>query len=716
MGRLWGGFTVTAVDESGAEVTYLIEELIVPDPPVIVSFVATRTFLLVGESTELSWTTQNTQSVTLEPDNQPLEPQGQLAVMPEITTEYALVVTSPEGHVIRQPITIVVEPLVSAQIEVRATSGSAPFEVALTPIVRSQNAINRFYWDFEGDGGEVDGGLGAGPNIGFDYVISILNNRLIEYDSTGRSQVFTYETPGTFTPRLRVWDAEGNQTDAQVTITVSNDSPNVSVTISQSNGEVPLSVTFSAVASDNEGITVLRWDFNGDGTIDKEGPDLQVTNIYSQVGDFQPRLFVEDTLAAVTEVALPHISIRARPVGSSSVLVSAVPATGKAPLSVRFSGSSTVPNGSPVSAWQWDVDGDGIIDQETASGSLTHIYNSPGTFYPSIQVVTEDGQVARDIKEITVQPNLLLSIQSATFNPEVGEATTIVTELGGTYQVQLDIVDPQNIVVKTVIPSVVRESGSYSDIWDGKDNDGNILKPGPYFALLRYQNGDKSEVLDLRDTSTGFLLYPGGCSRGLRNCGSLTIPNYPLEPFNASPWVFEFTSNYIADYSAYMNIYTTNELVMTFFVRRPFGSLTPNEIVWNGENTDGALLPRARTSYLINLVGETLGDNALFLSHGVQLSSFTATPSILYPNIGTGILSFSLSRPASIEMWVSNAEVGGEIFRASLGAFPAGDNLEASWEGRDFNGVLLAPGPYRISLRATDNYGYVSQDIPHVHS
>lgn len=707
----YSSITVTALDESGAEFTFIIAELIVPNPPIIVSFEATRTFLLVGESAELSWSTQNTQSVTLEPDEQTLELQGSLSVTPETTTEYALVATSPEGHVLRQSITIVVEPLVSAQIEVRASSGSAPFEVSLTPIVRSQNAINRFYWDFEGDGGEVDGGLGAGANIGFDYVVSILSGGLIEYDSTGRSQVFTYEKPGTYTPRLRVWDADGNQTDAQATITVSNESPNVSVTVSQSNGEVPLNVTFTATVTDNEGINAVRWDFDGDGNIDKEGSELQVTNIYEQVGDFQPKLYVEDTLNAVTEVALPHISIRAKPVGSSSVLVSAVPTVGKSPLSVRFNGRSNVPNGSPVRVWQWDLDGDGTIDQETTSGQLDYVYNSPGTFYPRIQIVTEDDQVARDIKEITVQPNLALAIQSATFNPEIGEAATITTELGGTYQVQLDIVDTEYNVVKTVLPNTLRESGSYSDTWDGKDANGNILAPGAYFSLLRYQNGDRSDVLDLRDTTSGFLLYPGGCSRGLRNCGTLSIPDYPLQPFDSSPWIFGFTSNYIADYSAYMNVYTTNELVMTFFVRRPFGSSTPYEIVWNGENTDGALLPSARTSYLINLVGETLGDNAIFLSHGVEISSFTANPSILYPNREAGTLNFSLSRPASVEMWVSNAEVGGEVYRTSLGSFEAGDNLEASWNGKSFNGVFLAPGPYRISLRATDEYGYVSQDI-----
>lgn len=701
---------ISAVDENGNEVDFSIQELIVPEPPVIVRFDASRTLLLEGESAELNWFAQNVQYVALEPLDETLEPEGSFTVTPDATTDFALVVTSPEGHVIREFLTITVEPLVDVRIDVASTSGGAPFEVMLTPITKTQNAINRFYWDFEGDGGEVDGGLGVGES-GFDYVTSILNNREVEYDATGRSQRYTYSEPGTYTPRLRIWDAEGNQTDTSQIITVTNEAPTVTVTVSRSNGEVPLSVNFSAEVSDNEGVSTLRWDFDGDGNVDQEGPETDVTNLYTQVGDFQPKILVEDVLGAVTEVALPHISIRARPVGSNSISVNASPLSGKAPLSVRFRGTSTVPSGSPVTSWQWDFDGDGNIDQETTSGNFTHIYESPGTFYPSIQLLTEDGQVARDIKEITVQPDVSLGIQQATFDPEAGQSATIDTQLSGTYQAQIDIVDQAGTVVRTVVPRTERASGSYSDSWDGKDDNGNILPPGSYFALLRYRVGANDAVLDLRQTTSGFLLYPGRCSRGIGNCGTLTIPNHRLEPFDNKPWIFEFTSNYIADYSAYMNIYTTNELVMTFFVRRPFGSGEPYDIVWNGEDTDGALLPKASTRYLINLMGETLGDNALFLNHGVKLSSFSASPSILYPNQRSGKLSFSLSRAASVEMWVTDAQVGGEVFRTSLGDFPAGDNQQANWAGKNFNGIFLAPGAYRISLRATDEYGYVSQDI-----
>lgn len=678
---------------------------------IISEFTTSRLTLVEGDSATLSWRTENGMSVSISPDIEGLESSGTISVSPDVTTIYTLIVESSTGDIAEQSLTIEVSQLVTANIEVLNNSGYAPFSVTLTPDVTSQNAVNRYYWDFEGDGGSIDGGLGIEGNYGFDQVTSLLTGRLIDFDSTGRSQTYTYNSPGEYQVRLRILDADGNYLDTSAEIIVLNAAPIVSVSADKTTGTVPLTITYSLAIEDNEGVDNIRWDFESDGEIDQEGSGTATTHLFENAGTYQTTVEVIDSLGASTTVALPHMSIRPKPEGTNSVSLSASPLTGSAPLSVYFSSSFEAPSENPIIDWQWDLEGDGTVDFSGTENTLSYIYEKPGTYYPTLTVQSEDGDQATDIKEITVEPSLSLEISAPTFDPELEEMATITTSLQGTYDVQLEIVDSSGTLINTLIPWQERTTNVYQDQWDGTNSESEIAAPGPYFALLKYRVEGEERILDLRETTANQLLYPGGCSRGLRSCGSLTIPSNELEPFNYQPWVYEFTSNYIANFSSYMSIFTTNELMKTFFTRRPFGSQGTNQIVWNGDDTDGVILPKVSTRYLITILGETLGNNAMFLNHGVRLQDFRAAPSIYYPKRGDSALSVTLSRAASLELWVVNTNGGGEVFRTQTERLEAGDNIEFSWQGKNNQGVMLAPGRYRLSIKATDDYGYESQAI-----
>ena len=690
------------------------QDITVPYLPVI-DAVLSRLTVGENESSTLSWTITHASSITISPTIGVVDPTGSVDLTPTETTTYEIT-ASGEGGTIVKSFKVTVLQQLAVSLRANVIQGNAPLTVNFSPVMESRNATNRHYWDFEGDGGTVDGGLGVGDQ-GFDQVISLLSGRDIDYDVIGRDYNYTFNAPGIYTVRLRVWDANGLQKEASVTITVLNQSPVVTTQADSDNGEVPLTVNFTAEAKDNEGIATFDWDYDGDGVYDDSTSGTSYYDVtraqgqyaYTTAGTFQAKLRVTDMLGAQTELSLPHVQIRALPVGSSSASMSVSPSTGDAPLNVNFTSSVSVPNRSPVTRWEWDFDGDGTFDAETASSSTTHQYNSGGKFYPRMRAHTDDGQIAETVSEIIVNTDHQLTIDVNTFDPEAAGNTTVVTNLGGDGPVSILIEDKSSNLVRTLLPWTDRTSGNYQDSWDGKDDQGNILSPGQYYAVLKYRESGNDVALDLRDTTGGDIFYPStwGCRRGITPCGTLTVPNYSLEPFNGSPWVFLYNSPYVAEMTSYMTVYRTNQVVNLFFQRHPVG-VDNHEIVWNGEGTDGRMLPTVGTKYLISLFGHTLADNAIFLNHGVRLSNMSVTPSIVYPNDaskGIAHITVDLSKDADIELFIVDVETGGEVQRKSLGQMTAGTGVTFTWEPTNNQGIPLAPGPYRVSIQATDQYG-----------
>jgi PKD repeat protein len=122
---------------------------------------------------------------------------------------------------------------------------------------------------------------------------------------------FTYYTLGIFPAHVIVEDNLGDTSDAYAVISVtvpsggSNQPPVVNLVASPSSGNPPLSVAFSATASDSDGnITKYRWDFTGDGVIDITTATGSSSHTYSSSGVYLAQVTVEDNSGA-TALAIP---------------------------------------------------------------------------------------------------------------------------------------------------------------------------------------------------------------------------------------------------------------------------------------------------------------------------------------------------------------------------------------------------------------------------
>jgi len=683
-------------------------------PPV--TFVASRVLINEGESTRLRWSSPTADSIEIEPGIGSVDPEGERLVTPAETTEYVLTARL-DNDVNVTPLTVTVRPLAAVRLVANVLEGDAPLAVRFTPRVDSLTAINRFYWDFEGDGGPVDGGLGI-EAAGFDQLRFPGG-----FEVTGRDQTFTFDVPGTYETRVRVWDVEGNQADSTLTVLVGNAPPEALVRVSPTRATAPLDANFTVVASDNEGIASYEWDFEGDGVYDETSERGTIRHRYETPGRFTPQIRVTDSLGMSVELNPLHLQVDARLENVPTVTVTARPAVGVAPLEVAMSARVSSPDRSPIASWAWDFDGDGVTDSAEPSPT-SHVYTRIGTFYPTLTVTTENGSVGRDIFDIIVEPDVALSVANAAPDPEQGESATVTVAVNGALEMRVDVEDAAGTRVRVLSEYATFDADDHPFPWNGQDTSGRVLPPGDYYAVVRYRVDGIERVLDLRTSTGGEYFYPSGwgggtCYSARRDleCGVLTVSDNEIEPFADQPLVYAFSIPYNARVTGYVTIIGGEDFAPATFFRSRLLARGDYAIEWFGEGTDGKFLPRRdRGGYLPAIYGLTTSDNAVVLSHATSIDSLTATPGIFYPPLapvaegasGGGTLAFDLSRASDIVLTVDNTEAGAEVLRREYPGVPAGSGVTLKWDGRDNGGQLLAPGGYRISLYARDAFGQLS--------
>ncbi len=571
-----------------------------------------------------------------------------------------------------------------ARFRIAPDSGNAPLRVTFYPEPVTTTAVQGYDWDLDGNG------------------------TFERSDTIGNSQTLTYNQPGTYRPALRVTDARGVQDTQSITLTVGNAPPVItSAQVNPSNGQVPLTVSFSATATDNEGIALYEWDFQGDGTYDFSSPTSgSTTYSYTTIGTYRPMLRVTDRLGARTTFVAPATEVRAAPVGSPTVSANASPRNGPVPLTVSFSGSVSDPQGKTASQWQWDFEGDGTYDFSSAtSASTSFVYRAAGVFYPRLRVTMADGRTAETVLTITATAQYTLRLSTDTLDTAVpSSAVTVTTTLGGNSRVSVVIENSLKNVVKTLVPWTDRPAGTYNDPWDGTDEGGALVTEGPYYAILLYEENNAVKRLDLALTTGGQQYNPPRTG----------IPG-TFSPFAGQPLTIDFTLARASEVTAFMGRYNANVRLITFLQRVPLGRGT-HRIVWNGENSAGQLIhPPPGDQFLFGIFGYYFPDNAIYVRSGAHVSNLSVAPAIFDPSghqddRGTperSALTFTLNKAANVEVVVSNATSGAAVARRFFTGLQSGGNT-VYWDGRDDQNQLVAPGRYRLGVAAIDSSGYRS--------
>jgi PKD repeat protein/Tol biopolymer transport system component len=560
------------------------------------------------------------------------------------------------------------------------TTGTSPLSVTFrTRGEFTGGSIVRYRWDFQGDGT-------------FDTS-----------DAVAQDFTRVFNQAGTFKPVLEVTNNLGQKATDTCTIVVSGNAPRASATATPSNGPVPLAVNFSCTATDPDGtIAKFEWDFDGDGVFDFSSTTTgSASHTYPGVGTFVATCRVTDNTGLSSLARTTTTVIRPAPPGSPTVTATATPATGNAPLTVNFNGSA-VDDGTIVK-WEWDFDGDGVFDfVSTTSPATSFVYTNAGVFGAALRATDNDGLTGIANVEVVVNLNATLSIPANTFEPSAGQTAAINTSLTAGVPVKLLIKNRDGAVIRTLV-NTIRAAGNYSDLWDGRDDAGNLLPEAPYFAVLEYDFSGETRVVDLTNTTGGTRYNPA------RN----NLPSL-FRPFEDDHLTITFTvpaNQGASEIQAFIGLFNTDTRFVTLLDRVPFGVGT-HTIRWDGLDANGLFaVPPPGDAFLFGIFGFTLPRNAIFLKSAPVLTNVTvspnffdpSTPSFLTPANPLATVTFDLSKTADVELTVTNLKTGRVLRRIQSSSVPAGAGRTIVWDGRADDGLFADAGDYRLALRAVDS-------------
>ena len=237
---------------------------------------------------------------------------------------------------------------------------------------------------------------------------------------TGNATSHTYSAVGTYAVTVTVTDSSGAKTQSSLQLGVSiNQPPILQASAQPLEGTVPLTVMFSAQATDPEGesLTYL-WDF-GDGGISSDLTNPQ--HIYTDVGTYPARVDVADesggkaaktmtitALSAPTPNKAPVLSlIRNQTVGEGDLLRFTLQATDSDGDTLTY-GASVLPSGAS-------------LNSATGEFRWAPTYDQAG-IYAGVTFSVSDGELS-DAKTITItvtdtnRPPIITADATASPNP-----------------------------------------------------------------------------------------------------------------------------------------------------------------------------------------------------------------------------------------------------------------------------------------------------------
>ena len=221
--------------------------------------------------------------------------------------------------------------------------------------------------------------------------------------ATGATATHSYGSAGTYTVTLTVTDGAGNTDTASQQVNASakpNQPPSASLSASPNVQTAGDNVTFDASGStDDSGITQYRWDFDGNGSVDRTTSSAVVQHAYAESGQYTATVTVVDGAGATDSASATVNVTNASDTTPPDAALSASPTKAGLNETVSFDASGSSDNWGIVE-YRWDFEGDGSVDATTTSPTTTHAYSAAGSYDATVTVVDAAGNT--DTANVTV--------------------------------------------------------------------------------------------------------------------------------------------------------------------------------------------------------------------------------------------------------------------------------------------------------------------------
>jgi len=437
-------------------------------------------------------------------------------------------------------------------------------------------------------------------------------------------------------------------------------------------GPAPLTVKFRSNGQDEDGtIEYFYWDYDGNGTIDATGRVSDTfTYTYYTPGTYQARLQVVDNDGLSDEKTLT-IYVTSGPEGDApEAYADAEPAQGAAPLTVDFIGLGTDNNGF-IQLFEWDFDGDGTFDwQSAANGTTSHTYASDGIYRAVLRVSDDEGLTGTDSLWIKVQPEGS-PVASARANLDTGTSPLEVTFSGGG-------TDKEGTI------ALYEWDFNGDGIFDWSSTESGdatyrYTSPGTYEAVLRVTDNEGLTDLiwvniqvtsgDIKAVRSREAFDP---SRGQKVTITSSL-TFPTETFTLR--IMDSQGN------------TVRTLVD--HASRPFGVFTD---IWNGRDDSGLIVAPGAYFFVIDYVIDGTTYHYDLTSQSGDKVTITPGYSNLFNPIEDQFLTatFTLNKPAEISAYVAPfaGGAGNRVRTIYLRTPRKSGNYVITWDGTKDDGSL----------------------------
>lgn len=581
---------------------------------------------------------------------------------------------------------------VAVAIIANPTSGLSPLTVQFSPLVKNNHlVIAEYAWDFNGGGSYAHRDRFGAP---------------VTHTYTGQ--------PGTtFLATLKIVLGEGSQNpDGSIeiittkVIALDNQNPFVTVSSTTTNGHVPLSVAFEVSAEDPQGIATVEIDYDGDGVFDDvfDGQSAVAvittfTTTYRLEGLFVAVVKVTDAVGGVSIIRNNAIAVDVNNPLDPIVTITASPREGDVPLNANLAAEATLFDGGSVASWVWDLDGDGVFETTGGSSlvdSVAHQYKGLNFYYPSVKVTSSSGREATASIQVTTrstaQPNLTIPDESDTINLDLMEMANFTVDMPYESPLYVTLEDASGAVVKVLSNGDLFEAGAQSLVWDGTDDGENFVGEGDYYVVLTYQAYGQLQKLDLRSTTGGTLTYYRRPETNPRYFNRLENP---------------INIHYQVDDPAEVSFFWQKSLgdrLMTLLEHERMGRGSYS-LLWNGEYPNGKKVGPDAVNLMPGILRYTLPSNVIFVKEEPRIIDFRLTSTIIADPRREPIgMEINISKDCDIELVVADMGKGVDVANRLFENLTAGA-ITLAWDGKNNSDQLLAPGDYRIGLRAIDPRG-----------
>lgn len=640
---------------------------------------------------------------------------------PEVPRTYTVVglftatirVTDSVGNQVTASILISVDEALVGALLASTTDGELPLTVSFTPGGNTSGAsIDKYIFDW-GDG---------------TFGTTIFKPQPV---------LHTFNVAGTYTVTLTVeTEPVGSPpapiiTVTTVDITVRNQAPMATISVTPTNGPLPLAVVINVVASSGNG-AVTNVDVNpGDGTAITSMPGSGAVNhTYVGPGQFQVSVTVTDSVGEVATIQSPLIDVNVGPAGSPTAAFTATPSSGNGPLLVNFDGSGSFDTGT-ITLYEWDFEYDGTtftVDASGASATTTHTYNDGGLHIAALRVTDNSGLRSITALAITVNMLVTITVSSDTINPHIvvppppGVAVapttmTVDTTLSADTTVTVYITDRLGNIVRTLFNGP-RTAGAFSDVWDGKDDNGFVQLDADYYAEILYELD--GQMLLMPNAPSGGNFQHISSTQVLTNGGSGSN-GAPFNPWDDVFWEMTADSSSFGanETTVWITPFGNGTAIMDTVAQSQVIGRGQYKFYWEAVTDDGHYINAADNAgasggdYLWSANAWALPHNAIVIEGGRPIVSVvTATPNIVDPTsafCGTqgADIDFMLSHDAVVTISVYSLEDASLVRIISPGNLLTGANT-VNWDGKGATGDWVAGGSYRLDISATTAAGDTS--------